>query len=621
MKRICYLFIPLLFAGAAAFASAERKADTYYYSMDLNKVADDKLGVTLDTPAIIKDEVLFFMPKIVPGTYEIYDFGRFVSGFKAFDKNGTELPVMKKDPNTWLIKNAKTLDHLSYNVEDTWDTSIKDKFVFEPGGTNIEAGKNFMINTHGFFGYFEDMKLLKFEVNIAKPNNFYGSTGLNTVKYTPTLDTYFTDDYMRLVDSPIMYCVPDTATVDVGGAKVLISVYSPNKKVSGAFIAEKISQLLDAQRKYLGGKLPVDKYAFLIYLTDHEGGSGASGALEHSYSSLYFLPELDQEDIVQTVRDVASHEFFHIVTPLSIHSEEIGNFDFQNGKMSQHLWMYEGLTEYSASHMQVKYGLIDLQVYLGKLREKMYAAQQFKDDLPFTEMSKGCLDTYKSQYGNVYQKGALIGLCLDIKLRALSDGKYGVQDLMKDLAKTYGKNRSFKDDELFAEIVKLTYPEIGDFLNKCVAGKEPLPFKEVFNLVGIDYVDKVEAKGLSFGGVSIGYNTSTQHLVVIGTDKMDDFGAELGYKENDELIKFNGKKLTLDNAKKVLGDYMSNGEEGKTLKVEVLRKMPNGKMKKIKLKAKIRLVDISQKHFLRPAQDATQKQLDLRKAWIGPITE
>jgi predicted metalloprotease with PDZ domain len=43
-----------------------------------------------------------------------------------------------------------------------------------------------------------------------------------------------------------------------------------------------------------------------------------------------------------------THEFFHIVTPLSIHSKEIQDFDY-NDKMSEHLWMYEGVTEYFAN--------------------------------------------------------------------------------------------------------------------------------------------------------------------------------------------------------------------------------------------------------------------------------
>jgi predicted metalloprotease with PDZ domain len=52
-----------------------------------------------------------------------------------------------------------------------------------------------------------------------------------------------------------------------------------------------------------------------------------------------------KEELVKSMMDVVSHEFFHIVTPLSIHSKEIQYFDY-NPKMSEHLWMYEGVTEY-----------------------------------------------------------------------------------------------------------------------------------------------------------------------------------------------------------------------------------------------------------------------------------
>jgi predicted metalloprotease with PDZ domain len=55
--------------------------------------------------------------------------------------------------------------------------------------------------------------------------------------------------------------------------------------------------------------------------------------------------------------DVVSHEFFHIVTPLSIHSKEIQDF-YNDPKMSEHLWMYEGVTEYFANLFQINQGLI-----------------------------------------------------------------------------------------------------------------------------------------------------------------------------------------------------------------------------------------------------------------------
>ena len=599
--------------------SQERKTDTYYFSVDLTNVVDDKLGVKLLAPAINSDEIIYRLPKIVPGTYEIYDFGRFVSSFTAYDKSGKEITVTKKDENSWVIKNAKTLDKISYFVEDTWDTQIKEKFVFEPGGTNIEAGTNFVLNNHGFFGYFDNMRNYKYEVTVTKPKGFYGATALIPTKTDSVSDTFTTKNYFDLADSPIMYSLPDTAIIRVGGAQVLVALYSPNHKVDAKFLANNIREVLKAQKEYLGGKLPIEKYAFIIYLTAVDGGSGANGALEHNYSSFYFMPEINGSALAQYIKDVAAHEFFHIVTPLSIHSEEIGNFDFDNPNMSMHLWLYEGVTEYFAGHVQVRYGLLENQEYLSVLRDKMKGADQYNDTLPFTKMSLGCLDTYNSQYGNVYQKGALIAMCIDIKLLYLSGGKYGLINLLTDLSKTYGKDKSFDDDSLFIQIAKISYPEIGEFLERYVNGNLALPLKETLALVGIDYVPKISTTGYSYGNVDIGYNPDTKRLVIVNTYKMDDIGKELGFAEGDELLKFNGKKVNPDNIEDVIQSFFLKAKDGQSLKVTVIRTDENGKAKKIKMKTKVREVEIVRKHFLQLSKTATDKQIVLRKLWLGPI--
>jgi predicted metalloprotease with PDZ domain len=114
-----------------------------------------------------------------------------------------------------------------------------------------------------------------------------------------------------------------------------------------------------ALEKFFNG-LPVLSYQFLYYFEDPEKGpkgkgDGGYGALEHSYSSLYFLPETALEpNLHSMVNEVSSHEFLHILTPLNLHSEEIENFDFVNPKMSQHLWLYEGVTEYFAHLVQLQ---------------------------------------------------------------------------------------------------------------------------------------------------------------------------------------------------------------------------------------------------------------------------
>src|SRR5215210_7390616 len=80
---------------------------SYKYAVDLSKTINDDLSVELLVPKISKPEILFYMPKIVPGTYTNSDFGKFVHDIKAFDKAGKPLQVTAlPDSNSWKIKKA-----------------------------------------------------------------------------------------------------------------------------------------------------------------------------------------------------------------------------------------------------------------------------------------------------------------------------------------------------------------------------------------------------------------------------------------------------------------------------------------------------------------------------------
>ena len=613
-----------------------KKGSSYQYTVDLTRVVQDKVFVELLSPKISSSEIIFYLPKIIPGTYAIADYGRFVSDFKPMDKKGKDLPHERVNDNTWKIKNASRLQKISYWVSDSYDTELSGPSIFQPAGTNIEENKNFLLNTSGFFGYFENMKEEPIVLNVIRPENFYGSTALTPEKSgepitsvklekgtdvsKKKLDRYVVEDYDKLIDSPIMYSAPDTAVIKVGNTEVLIGSYSPTQKISAKEIANSVREILMAQKEYLGGELPVNKYAFIFYFTSEPVTS--YGALEHSASSFYFMPEAPIAQMNQQLRDMAAHEFFHIVTPLTIHSEEIHNFDFNDPKMSKHLWLYEGVTEYFASNVQVKYGLITPETYLDVLREKILTAETFKDTVPFTDISKFTLVEYKDQYYNVYQKGALIGLCLDIKLRQLSDGKYGLQNLITDLSKKYGKSKAFEDDKLFDEITAMTYPQIGEFLNKYVGGPETLPLKEIFDAVGVNYLEKFISPELSLGlestAVTITEAEGTPKLAISNVNALNDQGKALGFKNEDMLVKINGEVIPYNEQFRDFFQRHQQGlEAGKKLSYTVLRKNEKGTAEEVELTADVMIVNREVRHLLGINDQATPAQTALRKAWIS----
>jgi len=611
--------------------------DPYKYTVDITSVQDDKIYVELQAPRVKKKEIVFYLPKIVPGTYAIADYGRMVSELKAYDKKGRELTVERLDDNSWKIQNAKKLRKIGYWVEDTFDTNKEGPGIFQPAGTNIEEGKNYIINTSGFFGYFEGMKKQPFEINFVRPLDFYGATGLRPVvegglagkisleATTPSADNAAVDkfevsDYDRLVDSPLMYSKADTAIVRVANTDVLVASYSPNNVVSAKEIAATMKEVLEAQSKYLGGKLPVDKYAFIFYFTDQPVTS--YGALEHSFSSLYYMPERTIAQMNQQLRDFAAHEFFHIVTPLNVHSEEIDNFDFNDPKMSQHLWMYEGMTEYFAGNVQVKYGLITPDQYLQKMRGKIIQASGYNDTLAFTVMSKNTLDKHANQYGNVYQKGALIGMALDLKLRKLSGGEYGTQELMAELSAKYGQSNAFEDDELFGVITEMTYPEIGEFFAKHVAGGEPIPYTDLLATAGVDLTTggttEVYSIGISQNTITLAQHNDKQMLAIANAGGLDEFGKALGLLDGDILYKMNGKEIPgLSELNSFMGAQIQNQPNLETFSFTVIREV-DGEKKEMVLSTANEKITASLPLGLSFNANATPEQLALRKQWLEP---
>jgi len=606
----------IVLSASLLVINAAHAQDSYRYSVDLNKVTNDQLTIELLAPAISKSEINFYFPKIVPGTYMNSNYGKYVHDLKAFNKSGKQLTVTQTGDNSWHITNANSIHRITYNVEDTWDSDIKNK-VYTMCGTSFEAGKNFVINTPGLFGHFEDMKKLPYDISFTKPAGFYAATGLKAVSSTNTSDVFHCISTDELYDSPIMFSLPDTATVKVGNTDVLVAIYTPHKMTSAKFLAEHMKKLLMATKDYLMGRLPVDKYAFIWYFNGEQKPLSSSGAWEHSYSSFYSVGEQPEAEAIDNWVDIASHEFFHIVTPLTISSREVKEFNFNETHLSKHVWLYEGSTEYYAHHVQVWGGLISPEQYLESLSGKInYSRSYFNDSLSFTELSTESAGKHADQYNNVYMKGDLISACLDLYLLKLSGNMYHFKDLKHDLGVKYGKDSYFEDAVLFDEIEKLTYPEIKEFMLKYVQGGTPIPYEKFFALAGVQYIPRESTKAFTLGNSDITLDSLGRIVVTAATDN-DAFGKKLGYLGGDELVSLNGQALTASNGQGIVQKFYQTVKEGDPVNVVVKRKNEKGKIETITLSAPAMLVEKIKMHQLRFDPNANKEQLELRAAWLN----
>jgi len=617
MRKIFVAVVTITFLMSCATSkTTSSKKNLIEVGIDLNTVVDDRIQVFVNPQKIKEETIVYQMPSIVPGTYVISDYGQFISDFKAYDYKGNELTVEKLDTNSWQINDAKKMDKVSYWVDDTFDAKEKHN-VYVMAGTNIEEGKNFFLNLPGLVGYFKGKKESPYTLSIKHPENLYETTSLinkNTTKETNLEDVFYASRYDEISDNPIMYAPLNNVNFTVGGIDVSLAIYSPNNVHSANDIEEALKTMMQAQTNFLKDFSTTKEYNVLVYLFDPKVYPWRNfGALEHLSSTTVVYPETYTKERLSRgmVNGTVSHEFFHIVTPLSVHSEEIHSFDFNKPNMSQNLWMYEGITEYFANLFQVNQGLITEQEFINSVRSKIIRASRYDDTMPFTEMSKNILeDKYARNYGNVYQKGALIGMTLDIILREESKGTYGVRNLMKDLSDRYGANKPFKDDEILDEIVKMTYPAVGEFFKNHLTGNTPIDYLTYLNKAGV--VKKIEPFESSYLVDSRNqlFITANNKREIAFTKRTNSGLTALGIKGGDVLKLVNGEAINLQNARQIISKTVQL-KEGDNLTFDIVR---DGKA--MKIQTKITKVSAEREIFTIEELPASDSKSVLRKAWL-----
>ncbi|CAL2077137.1 peptidase M61 [Tenacibaculum sp. 190524A02b] len=592
-------------------------------SLNLTNIQEDKVPVLINPGRFTTDKVIYRLPRVVQGTYSVSDFGKYIDNLKALDYEGKELPVKKIDTNTWEISEAKKLDKITYLVNDTFDIEVSGGIggdtPFSPAGTNIEK-TNYVLNLHGFIGYFDSLKNNQYKLDVVAPTKFKRTSALQEVATNTNKDgsvltsSYFAPRYFDITDNPMFYGELDVEEFKVGDIKIVLSVYSPNKKHSAEKIKAVMEKMMQAQKTYLGSINSTARYDIYLYLSEgKENSPKGFGALEHHTSTVVVLPEaMPDEALAKSMIDVVSHEFFHIVTPLSVHSEDVHYFDYNQPTFSKHLWMYEGITEYFATLFQINQDLVKEDEFYEKVMGKIKSASKMNDSMSFTEMSENVLEEpYASQYYNVYQKGALIGMCIDILMREESNGHRGVLSLMKELSNKYGKNKPFEDDRLIEEITAMTYPSIGEFLNTHVVGNTPIDYTVFFEKAGLSVEkSKVKTNYIQNNGAFI-FRADKETKAIMFTDAVNNnsFWAENGVKPNDVVKVVEGVELTEKNANQIFSQ-MYMWQPGKDIEVKLDR---NGKEVIIKTKL---TQSYTKGEGLKENINATSKQKELRKAWL-----
>lgn len=453
-------------------------AESFFVHVDLNNRSGDTFKVEMFLNGLSSDNGIIQFAATVPGTYDISDVGRFVKNFNVFDEAGNNLVSEPISTNQWKIAEPTQAYRITYEVQETFDTVVSEHPIFAMAGTSIEDD-HVLLNTPMVIGYPEGLKERDYFVSLSYPDHWTLGTALEQYE----TNIFRATDFDHLADSPILLGEMTSSTTRVGDTDVNIHVYSQGGNILSTQVLDDVQQILNDAQAFLK-VLPTDQYDFLYHFGDVN-----AGALEHSKSSVYVLRDgLYGANYAAVVKSISAHEFFHVVTPLNIHSEIIADFNFAVPTPSQHLWLYEGVTEWASDFMQYRNGSMTLNTLLSEMGRKVEVNSFFDPEFSLVEIST---ESYTSaggeQFVNIYNRGAFIISLLDIRLLELSNGERGMREVVLELIDIYGPDRAFSEVDFFDTMVSMTYPEIEDFINLYIKDSQVLPIQSYYAKIGIDY--------------------------------------------------------------------------------------------------------------------------------------
>jgi predicted metalloprotease with PDZ domain len=593
MKKILLLFVIIFITNL--------NSQQVIYSIDVTNYQDDLFHVTVEVEGLSIENDIYNLPATVPGTYSNLNFGRFVKSFKAYDKDGDELQSEKISTNQWQIADADKLAKLDYDIEDTFDTEIENDKVIPMAGTGIN-NEFIVLNTFAVLGYFEGLQTNPLKVKLEYRPDW--TVGTSLIK--DENGYYIAESFDYLADSPIFMGELTTASTTVNEIEVGVYVYSSDTTINADKIMDVAEDLLQSSSEFIGYS-PVTHYNFLMCFLDQEefiaNGFMGAGALEHSYSSLFVYPGFG--NFLPEVQNDMAHEFLHILTPLNLHSEVIQPFNFEVPTASQHIWLYEGVTEWGSDIMQLRGGLITIEEYLSRISEKINISDRFSKDISLVDLSLGVYsEAITLEFINFYNKGAITADLLDIRLLELSKGTLGLREVFLDFLEQYGKYKPFPEDEFFEIFVESTYPEIEQFIDDYIKGTKPLPYEEYMTKLGYKYIpERPSEDSRPSLGLQMGMNDK-QQLTVVG---MSESSAKAGIKEGDVPLEILGTEVSMENTREIFGKLHSM-QIGETVKMIVQRGDEE-------LEVNLPLQQRTDRHIFEQMEKPIEEQLKLREAW------
>ena len=537
------------------------------------------------------------MPVWTPGSYLVREFEKNIESLSVVSEDKA-LPFSKINKNCWKV-----------NTEGAQVVTVKYKvycFEISVRTSFIDAAHGFLSPT-GIFLYPAKMLDLPSTIHIV-PYKGWSKVSTSLEMVNGDAFTRQAPDYDILFDSPIEIGNQDVFGFDAAGVKYEVAMCG-----GGNYDKERLkkdmAKIVETETAVFGEN-PNKYYVFIVHNYARGGGglehlsSTTLGASRDSYAT---------ESGYQNFLSLVAHEHFHLWNVKRLRPIVLGPFDYDNENYTTDLWIAEGFTAYYQNLILRHAGLFTPERFFEAVEGQVNVVEN-QPGAKVQTLAESSFDAWIKAYRpnensantgiSYYDKGAVVGLLLDLEIINATDGKSSLDDVMKYMYDTFYKNkrRGYTDEEFKKGLEKFAGKKLDDFYVNYINGLTSPDYNKYLNYAGYKITDEFATIVEASLGINVNNNNGKKMVSFV---LRDGAGWVSGINVNDELTAIDGAPVNdlsaIIGAKKP-GDVVSVSltRDGLPLTLQVALQKNNG------VKYKIETLD-----------NVTPKQLETRKKWLS----
>ena len=469
--------------------------------------------------------------------YQVRDFSQYMNWPRAEDSSGQALPLTQLNPSRWTVSNAASGAKIEYEM-----------FANDSGPFGAELNSQ-----HGFFNlaqlliYADDLRQTEDEIEFTNiPAGWKIATAL-----TQTGNTYSSHNYDQLVDSPVEISAFAEQDIHAACGTYRVVLDSANAPDLLAKMLPPIQRIVTEASRWMDD-CPFKTYTFIYHVSDSSGGG-----MEHAYSTAITIRPHNLEGDRSFFDFLTAHEFFHLWDVKRIRPQSLESIDYTQANYTTALWFSEGVDSTAAESVLLHAGLLDEQHVLAGLGDAITELQSEPARLT-QSVEQSSLDAWLEKYPyyglldrsiSYYNKGDLIGVLLDLRLREVTHDRASIQTLFRWMNDHYAKQGRFFADSAGVEDAaeKITGADFHQFFADYVSGTREIPWNDFFNYVGLQVRSREEVS-VDRGFDAVQKFDQSPVVVRVQTGSAAD---QAGLQAGDTIVKINGTSAGRDFEKQI----------------------------------------------------------------------